>query len=61
MNKATSLQDFAARYAYAWCNQDPEKVAAFYANGGSISVNGGRPTPIVEVARGFSRHDGNLR
>jgi predicted ester cyclase len=23
--------------------------------GGSISVNGGRPTPIVEVARGFMR------
>ena len=55
MKKATSLQDLAARYTYAWCSQDPAKVAAFYAKGGSISVNGGRPTPIVEVARGFMR------
>src|SRR6266404_9844166 len=47
------LQKFAARYAEAWCSQDPEKVAAFYAKGASISVNGGPPTPIADVARGF--------
>ena len=49
------LNQFAARYAKAWCSQDPEKVAAFYAKGGSISVNGAPPVPIAEVARGFMR------
>jgi predicted ester cyclase len=48
-----ALKQFAARYAKAWCSQDPEKVAAFYAKGGSISVNGAPPVPIAEVARGF--------
>lgn len=47
------LKNFAERYAEAWCSRDPEKVAAFYAEGGLISVNGGPPTPIAEVARGF--------
>jgi hypothetical protein len=47
------LQKFAERYAQAWCCNDPEKVGAFYAKGGSISVNGGPPTLIVDVARGF--------
>lgn len=49
------LKKFAANYAAAWCSQEPEKVGAFYAKPGSISVNGGPPTPIVEVARGFTR------
>lgn len=49
------LNDFAKRYADAWCSHDPEKVAAFYARNGSISVNGAPPVPIVEVARGFMR------
>lgn len=49
------LNDFAKRYAEAWCSQDPEKVAAFYAKGGLISVNGGPATPIAEVASGFFR------
>jgi len=55
MNDTAQLQDFATRYAIAWCSQDPEKVAAFYAKGGSISVNGGPPTPPLEVAREFMR------
>jgi hypothetical protein len=49
------LFNFAKRYAEAWCGQDPEKVAAFYAKGGWISVNGGPATPIAEVAREFAR------
>ena len=49
------LNSFATRYAKAWCSQDPENVAAFYAKGGLISVNGGPPTPIADVARGFFR------
>jgi hypothetical protein len=55
MNDTDRLQDFATRYATVWCSQDPEKVAAFYAEGASISVNGGPPTPALEVAREFMR------
>lgn len=51
------LREFAKRYAEAWCSQDPEKVAAFFAEGGSLSVNRGTPAigreAIAEVARGF--------
>ena len=49
------LTEFARRYAEAWCSQNPAKVAAFYAKNGSISVNGGPPSSIAEVARGFMR------
>jgi predicted ester cyclase len=49
------LTEFARRYAKAWCSQDPEKVGAFYAKSGAISVNGGPPSAIVDVARGFLR------
>ena len=51
----SELDDFASRYAEAWYSQDPEKVAAFYAENGSISVNGGPPVPISEVVQGFMR------
>jgi predicted ester cyclase len=51
----TEKTQFAEGYAEAWCSQDPEKVAAFYARKGSISVNGAPSLPIVEVARGFMR------
>ena len=37
------LQKFATRYAKAWCSQDPEKVAGFFAERGSISINNGPP------------------
>jgi uncharacterized protein (TIGR02246 family) len=53
----TSLQDFAARYAAAWCSQDPASVAACYAVGGSLTLNGGTPAvgrdAIADVARTF--------
>jgi SnoaL-like domain len=49
------LNDFAARYAEAWCSQNPESVAAFFAENASFTVNGGPPTPPVEIARGFMR------
>jgi len=55
MDDALKLTRFAQRYADAWCRQDPEKVAAFYANNGSITVNGGPPAPIAEVAGAFMR------
>ena len=55
MDHDPELMKFAQRYAEAWCTQDPEKVAAFYARNGTISVNGGPPVSIAEVARGFMR------
>jgi hypothetical protein len=55
MDEPAELRNFAQRYADAWCSHDPEKVAAFYSKGASIAVNGGAPTSIIEVARGFMR------
>ena len=43
MNDHAELDKFAKRYAEAWCSQDPEKVAAFFAERGSISINNGPP------------------
>ena len=43
----------------AWCSQNPESVAAFFAEKGSLSVNDGAPAvgraAVAEVARGFMR------
>jgi steroid delta-isomerase-like uncharacterized protein len=51
------LIKFAARYAEAWCSQDPEKVAAFFAERGSISINSGSAAigraAIAEEAKAF--------
>jgi uncharacterized protein (TIGR02246 family) len=59
MNDLTELAQFAERYAQAWCSHDPEKVAAFFAENGSLSVNNGPPAVgravIAEVARRFLR------
>src|SRR5437868_5212187 len=53
------LIDFARRYADAWCSQNPDNVAAFFAQNGSLRVNDGLPAigraAIAEVARGFMR------
>ena len=53
------LPEFATRYAKAWCSHDPEKVAGFFAENGSLSVNDGPPAvgraAIAEIARGFIR------
>ena len=55
----SELNDFAKRYAEAWCSQNPESVAAFFAENGSISINNGPPAigraAIAEVARGFMK------
>ena len=37
------LEKFAERYAKAWCGRNPESVAAFFAENGSISINNGPP------------------
>jgi len=51
------LSNFAKHYANAWCSQDPEKVAAFFAENGSISINNGRPAvgraAIAKEAQAF--------
>jgi hypothetical protein len=53
----SELDDFAKRYAKAWCSQNPGSVAAFYAENGSLSVNHGTPAvgraAIAEIARRF--------
>jgi len=51
------LSQFAQRYAKAWCSQNPEKVAAFFAGRGSISINNGPPAvgrvAIAKEAQAF--------
>lgn len=51
------LIKFAARYAKAWCSQNPAKVAAFFGENGSISINNGPPAvgraAIAEEAEAF--------
>lgn len=49
------LTAFAKRYAEAWCSQNPESVATFFAENALLTVNDGPPTPALEVARGFMR------
>jgi predicted ester cyclase len=55
----SELDDFASRYAKAWCSQNPESVAEFFAKRGSISIIDGPPAvgraAIAEIARGFMR------
>jgi steroid delta-isomerase-like uncharacterized protein len=51
------LSSFAQRYAEAWCSQNPESVAAFFAERGSISINNGPPAvgraAIAKEAQAF--------
>jgi predicted ester cyclase len=57
VNDLARLTTFAKRYAEAWCSQNPDSVAAFFAENGSLSVNDGSPAvgraAIAEIARGF--------
>jgi len=59
MNDLAKTRNFAKRYADAWCSQNPERVAAFFAKNGSLSVNDGPPAvgrlAITEVVQGFMR------
>ena len=51
------LQEFAHRYTAAWCSQNPDAVASFFAERGSLTINGGRPAvgraAIAADARAF--------
>jgi uncharacterized protein (TIGR02246 family) len=53
----SALTAFGRRYARAWCSQDPDKVAAFFAEDGTLEVNDGKPAvgreEIAEVARSY--------
>ncbi len=57
MNDLTDLKTFAKRYGEAWCSQNPESVAAFFAENGSLSVNDGPPAvgraAIAKEAQAF--------
>src|SRR5438309_4789240 len=59
MHVLAELTKFAKRYAKAWCSQNPESVAAFFAENGSLTVNDGPPAvgraAIAEEAQGFMR------
>lgn len=51
------LTDFGTRYAAAWSSQNAAQLAAFYAEDGSLIVNGGAPstgrTAIAAKAQSF--------
>jgi steroid delta-isomerase-like uncharacterized protein len=49
MNDLAKITTFAKRYAEAWCSQNPESVAAFFAEKGSISINNG-PAAVGRAA-----------
>ena len=52
MNDLAKITTFAKRYAEAWCSQNPESLAAFFAENGSLSVNDGPPAVgHVAIAR----------
>lgn len=51
------LREFGTRYTAAWCSQNAASVAAFFADGGSLTINTGTPsvgrTAITAAAQGF--------
>jgi steroid delta-isomerase-like uncharacterized protein len=49
MNDLAKITTFAKRYVEAWCSQNPESVAAFFAEKGSISINNG-PAAVGRAA-----------
>ena len=59
------MRQFGARYAEAWCGQDPARVAGFFAPDGSLTVNDGAPAvgrnAIADVTRSFMTSFPDLR
>jgi hypothetical protein len=51
------MLDFATRYTAAWCSRDPSSVASFFAEDGSLKINGGAASvgraAITDAAAGF--------
>lgn len=56
MNQAL-LTDLGTRYAAAWSSQDPARLASFYSEAGSLTVNAGPPSvgrpAITATAQAF--------
>lgn len=54
---AADMKQFAIRYSAAWSSRDPARVAAFHAEGGSLTINDGAPAAgragITEAVRAF--------
>lgn len=54
---APDMRQFGVRYAAAWSSRDPAKVAAFFAENASLTINGGTPSVgragIADTARSF--------
>lgn len=53
MHDRRQVEKLARDYTEAWCGRDPTRVAAHYAPGGTISINGGEPAEIAGVAQSF--------
>ena len=51
--RMADVHELARSYTEAWCSRDPARVAAHYAPGGMIAINGGEPAPIEDVAASF--------
>ncbi len=41
---AARLKEFATNYTAAWCGHKAARVASFYAENGSLQINGGQPS-----------------
>ena len=54
---AAQLKAFGTKYTAAWCSQEPARVAALYAERGSLTINEGAPsvgrTAITAAAQSF--------
>ena len=54
---AAKLKEFGTRYSAAWSSQNPAVLASFYAEDGTLTINGGAPSvgraAISATARGF--------
>jgi hypothetical protein len=55
MNERRDFENFATRYAQAWCSRKPESVAAFFAERGSISISNG-PLAVGRAAIAKEAH-----
>jgi steroid delta-isomerase-like uncharacterized protein len=55
--KQIDLTDLGTRYAAAWSSQDPTLLATFYADNGTLTVNGGPPSvgraAVTATARAY--------
>ena len=53
----SKLKEFAAEYTAAWCSQNAARVASFFSEGGSLTINDGAPAvgreAITQAAQDF--------